>query len=127
MRGARRRTEFFEPIRPGSLAADRGVFAVSDAGETFDDRFDARPELEPLEDGIHEIGDGAIVRVLRVGVMEPVVMRCLQDAPILQRGDQPAVFCAGAVRPFVDLVGVDAERDEEPQLPRHHAERPRAD
>lgn len=54
--------------------------------------------------------------------MERVVARRLEHAEVLEEGNDGAIFGAGAVGPFVDLVGVDADRDEEPELPREDAE-----
>lgn len=44
--------------------------------------------------------------------------RGLEDADVLEERNYRAVFRARAVRPFVNLVGVDANEDEEPKLPR---------
>ncbi len=117
---------FGEPDGAGALAADGRILFVADAGEAPDEPFEAGPESEFFEDGINDVGDGAVVGVFRVGVVKGVLVRRLEDAPVLELGDDDAVFLAGAVRPFVDFVGVHADGDEEPDLPGEDVERPRA-
>ncbi len=48
--------------------------------------------------------------------MQPVVTRRLQEANVLEPGDDPAVFRARAVRPL-NLVRIHGERDEDDDLP----------
>ena len=49
-------------------------------------------------------------------------MRGLQDAQILQLGDEPTIFFAGAMRPLVHLIRIPCDYRKKPQLP---AETPR--
>lgn len=109
------------------MAADGGVGAMRGAGEFGDDGFEAGPEIDAFEERVHEIGDGAVIGVLWVGVVESVVARGLEEVPVLELGDEPAVFGAGAVRPLVDFVGVDAEDGEPDELPAEEAAGPSAE
>ena len=89
--------------------------------------FEGVPEMRAVEQGIHEVGDGAVVDVLRVRVMDGVVVRSLEDADILQERDEASVLVARAVRPFVDLISVGADDGEQPDVPRQRAKRPRGE
>lgn len=117
-------TEFAQPHRSGAMTADGGVDPMRDTGEAGNDGFEAGPEGDTLEDGIHEIRDWAVVGVLRISVVEAVVLGGLEDVPVLEEGNETAVFLAGAVGPLVDFIGIDAEGDEEAELPAEEAERP---
>jgi len=48
--------------------------------------------------------------------------RRLQHVDVLEEGNDWADLCAGHVRPFVNLVRVDVNHDEERQLPAKVAE-----
>ncbi len=57
---------------------------VTDAGPAFDERLQAIPEFHAFKQRIYEVGDRAIVSVLRIGMMQTVVTRSLENVPILQ-------------------------------------------
>ena len=48
---------------------------MPEAGDPFDAPFGAIPESDPFEQGIYEIGDRTIKRVLGIGVMEGMMPR----------------------------------------------------
>lgn len=106
-----------EPVGPRALAAHGGIVTMCGTGEMFDDVFEVIPKLNALEHAIHIIRDRAVIRVLRIGMVEPVMPGCLQNAPVLEERDEPPVFFAGAVRHLMNLVRVDADRDKKDQLP----------
>src|SRR5262245_10317921 len=55
--------------------------------------------------------------VLRIGVMTRMMARRLDQADTLEQGNYGTVFYRCPVRPFVDLVGVDSQEDDQPDLP----------
>ena len=57
--------------------------------------------------------------------MHRMMLRRLQQPDVLQEGDEPAVFLPGAVRPFVDFVGVRADNNKQPYVPRQQIQAPR--
>lgn len=67
------------PAPARALAADGGVVPMRGPGEAFDEGLDVRPKIQALEDGVHLIRDRAIIGVLRIGVLEPVLARILED------------------------------------------------
>lgn len=113
-----------EPVGPRTLAAYRRIVAMRRSGEIFDDRFQARPKIKMFEHGIHEIRDGTIISIFRIGVVQAVMARRLQNAPILEARDETAVFRPGAMGHLMDFVGIDADCDKKRQLPGEQAERP---
>lgn len=54
--------------------------------------------------------------------MDGVVAGGLQEADVLEEGDEPAVFLSCAVGPFVHFVGIAAHEGEEPEVPGEAAE-----
>lgn len=79
--------------------------------------FQAGPYAQGVQDGVQHVGDGAVVDVLGIGVVDGVVAGGLQEADVLEEGDEPAVFWAGAVGPFVHFVGIATYKGEEPEVP----------
>ena len=75
------------------------------------------PEVHAVEERVEVVRHDAVVRVLPVPVVVRVVGRRLEHAVALQGRDEPAVLGPGAVRPLVELVGVDADQDDEPGHP----------
>ena len=57
-------------------------------------------------------------------MVDGMVIRGLQQANLLQKGDNASILLAGLVRPFLDLIGVGADDGKEPQLPRQYIEPP---
>jgi len=57
-------------------------------GEAFDEGLDVRPKIQALADGVHLIRDRAIIGVLRIGALEPVLARILEDAPSTRPGGE---------------------------------------
>src|SRR6202021_217669 len=55
--------------------------------------------------------------ILPVGMMARVMFGGLQDAQVLQPGNDTPVFFARAVRPFVKLIRVGAQQSKEPDRP----------
>lgn len=55
--------------------------------------------------------------VFRIDVMARMMSRCLDDAGSLQERNQAAIFRRRPVRPFVELVGIDAKEYDQPDLP----------
>jgi len=96
---------------------------MADTSDSFNHTFQPRPKIHALEQRVHEIRDGAVEGIFRIAVMYAVVAGRLEDTPVLELRDQPAVFGASAVRPFVNLVRVDADDDKQPELPREQTER----
>lgn len=86
--------------------------------------FGGVPKADGVENRVEEVGEGAVVDVFRVRVVDGVVSRCLEEADALEEGDDGAVFFAGAVGPFVDFVGGGDDGGEEPCLPAEKAEFP---
>jgi hypothetical protein len=62
--------------------------------------------------------------VLRVRVMACVMFGRLQDAQVLQPGNDAAVFFARTMRPFVKLIRVGAQQRKEPDRPRQTIQLP---
>lgn len=62
--------------------------------------------------------------VLRIRMVTRVMFCRLQDARVLQKGDDVAVFLAGAVRPLVKLIGIGTQKREQPDLPRQPIQLP---
>ena len=107
-----------EPVRAGAIATHGSVVAMSDAGQAFDDSFGAFPEVNTFEDGIYQIGDGTVVGVLGIGMMQTVLVRSEENFPVLQLCDKRSVFLTGAVGEFVHVVRVYADYNEQRELPR---------
>ena len=113
-----------QPLGGGTLSGDGGVGAAVEADGVGEEPFGGVPKADGVEDGVEEVGDGAVVDVFRVRVVDGVVSRCLEEADALEEGDDGAVFLAGAVGPFVDFVGGGDDGGEEPRLPAEKAEFP---
>jgi len=90
------------------------------AGERFDDGFELRPEADEFQGRIQQVGERAVERVLRIRVVQRVLARRLENPAILEKRDERADLGARHVRPFMDLVRVDAENREEPDVPGEH-------
>ena len=117
--------QWLEPLGRRAVAGEGGVGAAVEADGAGEEPFGGVPKTDGVEDGVEEVGDGAVVDVFRVGVVDGVVVRRLEQADVLEEGDDGAVFPAGAVGPFVDFVGVGGDGGEEPRLPAEKAELPR--
>ena len=110
-----------DPGRCGAFTAVGGVLPVGRPSERFDDGLEFRPESDEFQGRVKEVGDRAVVGVLRVRVVQRVLPRSLQDPAVLEERDNSAVLGARLVRPFMNLVRVDAQEHEEPDLPGEHA------
>ena len=82
------------------------------AGERFDDGFELRPEPDELQGRIEQVGDWAVVGILGVRVVQSMLPRGQEEMDVLEERDEAAVLGPRLVRPFMDLVGVDADGDE---------------
>ena len=122
--GRRGPTVFLEPGGGWALAGDGGVGAAMDAESAGEEPFEAVPEMETVKDGIEEIGGGAVMDVFGIGVVDRMVVRGLQDADVLKKRNDGAVFLASAVFPFVDFVGVGGNDRKEPDRPAEKTEGP---
>ena len=111
------------------MAGEGGVGSAAEADGAGEEPFGGVPKADGVEERVHEVGDGAVVDVFWVGVVDGVVVRRLEQADVLKEGDDGAVFPAGAVGPFVDFVCVGADDGEEPRrqprMPSFHAMRRR--
>ena len=96
--------------------------SVPDTGQPFDGGLQPMPEADGFEHRVHEVRHRAVVGVLRVGVVQRVLPRTQEDPAILQAGHEGTDLGARLVRPFVHLVGVDADDHEEPDLPRQRVQ-----
>jgi hypothetical protein len=55
-----------------------------EAGHALDQMLGVVPEMNALQDGVHEVRDGAVECVFRIGVVERVLMRGLEHADVLK-------------------------------------------
>lgn len=78
--------------------------------------------MQRVQHWVQRVGDGAVMDVLGIGVMDGVMAGGLQEADVLEEADEPAVFATGAVGPFVDFVGVAADDGEEDNVPGEETE-----
>ena len=62
--------------------------------------------MKAIEDWVQNIGDGAIMTVFGVGMMQRVMFGSLENAEVLQAGYEWTIFLTGAMGPFVKFVGV---------------------
>jgi len=88
--------------------------------------FQSTPETDTVERRIQHIGDGAIMAVLGVSMMQRVMFGVLQQLDVLQKGDDGAVLFAGAMLPFMELIRIGGQKRKHPGLPAQQAHRPRA-
>ena len=61
--------EFGDPGGRRAFAAVGGVLPMGRAGERFDDGFELRPEADDFQGWIEQVGERAVERILRVGVV----------------------------------------------------------
>ena len=73
--------------------------------------------MKAVEDWIQNIGDGAVMTVFGVGMMQRVMFGRLENAEVLQAGNEPTIFLARAVGPFVEFVGVGRQAGKQSHLP----------
>ena len=78
------------------------------ARDGFDDGFEFRPEPDEFEGRVHQVGERAVERVLRVRVVQRVLPGSLENPAVLEERDDWSVLGARLVRPFMDLVRIDA-------------------
>lgn len=102
------------PVGCDSVASVRSVAASSDPEGFPKPALEARPEADPLEDRVEELGDHTVMGRLGVRVVDCVVFGTLEDSQVVEKVYPRAVFAAAAVGPFVDLVGVARKECEDP-------------
>lgn len=102
------------PVGRDSVASVRSVAASSDPEGFPKPALEARPEADPLEDRVEELGDHTVMGRLGVRVVDCVVFGTLEDSQVVEKVYPRAVFAAAAVGPFVDLVGVSDQGGKEP-------------
>ena len=90
------------------VAGDRSVDPSATVKQDNHDSFEKLPEADAIQNGIEEIRQHTIVRILGIGVVMSVVARRLNETKTLKQGNDGTVFCARAMGPFVNLVRVDA-------------------
>ncbi len=89
------------------------IRTLRDTKQELDSPFQSSPKTNSLEHGIDHVGDYAIVRILRRRMMSAMVLQCLQKAKFLKGNHQFAPFAFRQVIPFVYLVGIDANGNEQ--------------
>lgn len=106
------------------MATHGGVFSPLQAHGPRQRPLEAVPKANAVQHRIQEIRYGAIMAVLRIGMVSRVMTRCLQDANILEKRNHRTVLGASAVRPLVDFVGVRADDRKQPDFPVQYAQKP---
>jgi len=66
-----------KPVWAGALSAHGGVLSVCDASQSFNNRLKTLPKRDFLQHRIHKIGDGTVVSVFRIAVMQTMMAGCL--------------------------------------------------
>ena len=119
--GGRGTAELGDPGGDWALAAIGGIGPVGGAGERFDYCLHLRPEADKFQQRVHHISDRAIVGVLGVRMVQAMLARRLEQMDVLEERDDATVLGPRLVGPLVDLVGVGADGDEQPDMPGEHA------
>ena len=102
------------PVGCDSVASVGCVAASSDTEGFPKPALEARPEADPLEDRVEELGDHTVMGRLRVRVVDCVMFGTLEDSQVVEKVYPGTVLAAAAVRPFVDLVRVARKECEDP-------------
>ncbi len=67
--GGRWAAKLDDPGGRGAFAAVGGVLPMGRPSERFDDGFEFRPEADDFQGWIEQVGERAVERILRVGVV----------------------------------------------------------
>ncbi|HEV8581641.1 MAG TPA: hypothetical protein VGX68_21445 [Thermoanaerobaculia bacterium] len=84
--------------------------------------FESQPEPRSIKNGIEQVGDHTVMAVLGVAVVARVMSGRLEDAAVVEEIHQPWIFGARPMRPLVELVGVDADGNDQDDLPLESAD-----
>ena len=108
------------------MAAYGGIGLTFQADGFRQQPFKASPEMDAVEYGIQKIRDGAIMAVLRIGVMLRMVPGGLQNPDILEKRDDTAVLLARAMLPFMEFIGIGGKDGKQPDMPCEQTQAPGA-
>ena len=72
-----RPAEFRQPFRAGTAAAHGSIRLAFEANGFGQQPFESIPEMDAVKHGIQNIGDGAVMAVFWIGVIERVMFRGL--------------------------------------------------
>lgn len=79
------RAKFRQPRRAGAAATHGGVGLAMQPDSFGQQPFESVPKMQRVEQGIQQIGDSAVVAVLRISVVPRVMLAGLQNFDVLQQ------------------------------------------
>ena len=107
------------------MPAHRKVFPPLQPVRPCQHPFHTVPETDSVEQRIQHIAHRAVMAVFRVRMMTGMVPGRLQQVGVLQKRNQPSIFLARPMCPFMKLVGVGAQNRKQPHFPGQQAPKPR--